>query len=71
MNQFSTEPEYTLEESVKIPLMGNKLVSFDRDWQALQVDLEVLSRQVTRLVDTSSEIEESFKDLVSWLQEQQ
>ncbi len=71
MNQCSREPEYILAESEKILPMGNRLDSLGRDWQGLEADLEILSAQVTRLADTSLEIVESFKDLVSWLQEQQ
>ncbi len=46
MSQHSTEPEYSVVESEKIHPMASKLVSFVQD---LQVDIQVLYQELTKL----------------------
>ncbi len=62
MNQYQKpEPEFIVEESVKIPPMVNKQDNFVRD---LQVDIRVLLGELTKLVDFSGRIEDDIRVLV-------
>ncbi len=71
MNQYSTEPEYSLAESEEIQRMAKHPSSSNIDYLALVADMQVLSAQLTNLVDTCGVIDASIKDLVSLLQELQ
>jgi len=63
MNQYSTEPEYTLEESEKIHLMGNKLDSSGRNYMAVRADLDLLYQELNISVDILGKIRDSVRVL--------
>ena len=56
----STEPEYSLEESEKMPLMEKPLDCITRDYQEVLADLHSLEVQVRNLVSSSISIASSL-----------
>ncbi len=70
MSQYSTEPEYILEESEKTLLTEKVQACLNRDFLALVADLEGLSKEVTKLVDSCLGIEGDLHVVVRSLREQ-
>ncbi len=60
MNQYSTEPEFTVEELVKTPLMVNQLVSTNRDFSSVRAELALLCQELTISVDILGKIRDSL-----------
>ncbi len=70
MNQYSTEPEYTVEELVKIPPMVSKLVSSNRNLQEVKAELGLLYQELNISVDILGKIRDSLLVLQLSVQEQ-
>ncbi len=51
MNRYKTEPEYILEESGKMRPMAKQLDCLSQTLLAVEVDLVVLSKEVSKLVN--------------------
>ncbi len=68
MNQYSTQPEYILEESQETVHMANKPSSPVIDWQALVVDLVQLQQVLVMQEDTSANIRKELAMLVQHLE---
>ncbi len=60
MSHYSTVPEYTVEESEKTHPTENKLLNFVRD---LQVDIQVLYQELTKLEGFSGRIADDIRVL--------
>ncbi len=70
MNQYKTVPEFILEESVKTPLMAKQLGCIIRDFSAVEVDLQELCLQASKLESMLLSNIDSIQELVQSLQEQ-
>ncbi len=72
MNRISQDrvPEYILEESGRIALTANQLASLSTSLLALEVELVVLSKELSLLVDTSQRIGSSMRRVRLPLQEE-
>ncbi len=70
MNQYSTEPEYTVEESEKIPHMESKQDSSGQDYTAVEEDLHLLYHQLGISIDILGKIQDSLRVLGQSLREQ-
>ncbi len=71
MNQHSTEPEYTVQESEKTLLTVNKPDCLNRNYFAVVADLVQLEQQLILQADISEKILGSLHVLVQSLVEQQ
>ncbi len=69
MSQHSRVPEYSVEESVKIPHMENKPVSSDRKYMAVQADLALLYQELNISVDILGKIRDTVLVLQQSVQE--
>ncbi len=69
MNQFSTTPEYSVVESVKIPLTEKHPGYLIRDYQAVQADLALLYQELNISVDILGRIRDSVRVLELSVQE--
>ncbi len=69
MNQYSTEPEYTLATSEKIHLTEKQLDYSSRNWDQVVVDLEQLLAAFVMQADISRNIQRELVKLVQSLQE--
>ncbi len=64
MNRYSTEPEFTLEQSEKIALMESQPVYLSRtSWDQVVVELRLLSKELNMSVDILGKIRDSVQDL--------
>ncbi len=65
MNQYKTTPEYSVEESVKIPPMESKLDNLGRrlNYQEVVAELALLSQELTISVDILGKIRDSVRVL--------
>ncbi len=59
MNQYSTEPEYSVEELAKIPHMVNKLVSSDLNFKEVVAELAQLSVELDSVLGILGKIQDS------------
>ncbi len=71
LNLSSTEPEFTLEESERIPLMEKQLAYLSQTLLDLEVDSVVLYKELTKLEGMSGRITDSLRELRLSVQEQQ
>ncbi len=70
MNQYSTEPEYSVEISEKTLLTERVQACLNRDFLQLVADLEELLVQAIELQDMSRGNTDSIRNLVLSLREQ-
>jgi len=71
MSQYKTEPEYSVEESVKTHPMENKLGCSNRSYLAVQADLALLYQELNISVDILGKIRDSVHVLEQSLVELQ
>ncbi len=69
MSQYSTEPEYTLEESEKTVHMGNLPLYTNRNYFGVVADLEQLEQALALQADTLGKTRSLLHALVLSLQE--
>ncbi len=69
MSQHSSEPEFILEESEKIPLTVKQLDNLLRELRDLEVDTKVLSTELTKLEGFSGRIADDIRALVLSVQD--
>ncbi len=70
MNQYSTEPEFSVEELVKTPHMVKQLVSSARNYQEVEADLALLSVDLDSVFGILEKIRDSLLVLELSVQEQ-
>ncbi len=63
MNQYSTTPEFSVEESERIPLMGKLRASSVPDYMAVVADLDLLYQELNISVDILGKIRDSVRVL--------
>ncbi len=71
MNQYSTESEFSVVESERIPPMESRQDSSDRRYTAVQADLALLFQELNISVDILGKIRDSVHVLEQSLQEQE
>ena len=69
MSQSSTEPEYSVEVSEKMHLTEKQLASLSQMLCDLEVDIQVLYKELTKLEGFSGRIADDIKVLALWAQE--